>query len=151
MPTPRYEERPRRERPAFYVRADHSDPVNRDQYEPTVHWDDLEQHGIVPYDATPKNFGRIAAQTAKQVILQRIREVERDMMYEEYQDRVGDVVTGIVQQADNRYCLVDLGIGALAISAEADQLRHVFIGAAFDVLHDERFPQRHCVDLQIVP
>ena len=107
--TPAEPERPRRERPAFYVRADHAEPVNRDQYEPTVHWDELEQHGITPYDATPKNFGRIAAQTAKQVILQRIREVERDMMYEEYQDRVGDVVTGIVQQADNRYCLVDLG------------------------------------------
>ena len=102
-------ERPRRERPAFYVRADHADTVNRDQYEPTVHWDELEQHGIVPYDATPKNFGRIAATTAKQVILQRIREVERDMMFEEYQDRINDVVTGIVQQADNRYCLVDLG------------------------------------------
>ena len=58
---------------------------------------------------TPSNFGRIAAQTAKQVILQRIREAEREMMFDEYQDRVGDVVTGIVQQSDNRYCLVDLG------------------------------------------
>ena len=58
---------------------------------------------------TPSNFGRIAAQTAKQVILQRIREAEREMMFEEYQDRVGDVVTGIVQQSDSRYCLVDLG------------------------------------------
>ena len=102
-------ERPRRERPAFYVRADTADPVNRDQYEPTVHWDELAQHGIEPYDATPKNFGRIAASTAKQVILQRIREVEHGMMFEEYQDRIGDVVTGIVQQADNRNCLVDLG------------------------------------------
>src|ERR671932_179740 len=47
-------------------------------------------------DVTPDNFGRIAAQTAKQVILQRIREAERQMMYEEYIDRVGEVVTGIV-------------------------------------------------------
>jgi N utilization substance protein A len=102
-------ERPRRERPAFYIRADRDpDPIDNEP-EPIIEWDQLAQHGIVAYDATPKNFGRIAAQTAKQVILQRIREVERDMMFEEYQDRVGDVVTGIVQQADNRYCLVDLG------------------------------------------
>ena len=59
---------------------------------------------------TPENFGRIAAQTAKQVILQRIREAERAMMYEEYVDRVGEVVTGIVQQAgDRNNVLVDLG------------------------------------------
>jgi N utilization substance protein A len=72
-------------------------------------WDGLADADIDPVDVTPANFGRIAAQTAKQVILQRIREAEREMMFEEYQDRVGDVVTGIVQQSDNRYCLVDLG------------------------------------------
>src|SRR5207253_2185854 len=61
-------------------------------------------------DVTPENFGRIAAQTAKQVILQRIREAEREMMYEEYVDRVSEVVTGIVQQAgDRNNVLVDLG------------------------------------------
>ena len=61
-------------------------------------------------DVTPENFGRIAAQTAKQVILQRIREAERAMMYEEYVDRVHEVVTGIVQQAgDRNNVLVDLG------------------------------------------
>src|SRR5438105_439465 len=61
-------------------------------------------------DVTPENFGRIAAQTAKQVILQRIREAEREMMYDEYIDRVGEVVTGIVQQAgDRNNVLVDLG------------------------------------------
>ena len=59
---------------------------------------------------TPEGFGRIAAQTAKQVILQRIREEERRMMYDEYIDRVGEVVTGIVQQAgDRNNVLVDLG------------------------------------------
>src|SRR3979490_1158657 len=50
-------------------------------------------------DVTPDDFGRVAAQTAKQVILQRIREAERDMMYEEYQDRVGELITGLVQQS----------------------------------------------------
>ncbi len=60
-------------------------------------------------EITPKNFGRIAAQTAKQVILQRIREAERELMYEEYIGREGDIVTGIVQQNDQRYTLVNLG------------------------------------------
>ena len=61
-------------------------------------------------EVTPENFGRIAAQTAKQVILQRIREAERDLMYEEYVGRVGELVTGIVQQSDPRHnLLVELG------------------------------------------
>jgi transcription termination/antitermination protein NusA len=71
------------------------------------------------WDDTPDDFGRIAAQTAKQVILQRIREVERDMKYEEYAGREGDIVTGIVQQTDNRYTLLDLGkVEALLPQAE---------------------------------
>src|SRR5467141_3474113 len=70
-------------------------------------------------DVTPDDFGRIAAQTAKQVILQRIREAERDMMYEEYRDRVGELITGIVQQTDARYTLLDLGrVEALLPQAE---------------------------------
>ena len=65
---------------------------------------------IVRADVTPHDFGRIAAMTAKQVIQQRIREAERAMMYEEYIDRQGEVVTGIVQQAgDRNNVLVDLG------------------------------------------
>jgi transcription termination/antitermination protein NusA len=73
-------------------------------------WSQVPDHLIKREDVTPENFGRIAAQTAKQVILQRIREAEREMMYEEYVDRVGEVVTGIVQQAgDRNNVLVDLG------------------------------------------
>lgn len=60
-------------------------------------------------EVTPKDFGRIAAQTAKQVILQRIREAERDLMYEEYMDRAGDIATGIIEQSDHRYTLVNFG------------------------------------------
>ena len=56
----------------------------------------LYEDQIDTNDVTPDDFGRIAAQTAKQVILQRIREAERDMMFEEYRDRVGELVTGIV-------------------------------------------------------
>jgi transcription termination/antitermination protein NusA len=73
-------------------------------------WSDVPENLIEREDVTPENFGRIAAQTAKQVILQRIREAEREMMYEEYVDRVGEVVTGIVQQAgDRNNVLIDLG------------------------------------------
>ena len=68
-----------------------------------------ESGEIEEVEVTPANFGRIAAQTAKQVIVQRIREAERDLMFDEYQDREGDIVTGIVQQSDHRYTLIDLG------------------------------------------
>ncbi|MGZ4417845.1 MAG: transcription termination factor NusA [Gaiellaceae bacterium] len=75
-----------------------------------VDWSDVPENLIKREDVTPENFGRIAAQTAKQVILQRIREAERAMMYDEYVDRVSEVVTGIVQQAgDRNNVLVDLG------------------------------------------
>ncbi len=64
-------------------------------------------------------MGRIGAQTAKLVILQRIREAERDQKYEEYAGREGALVTGIVQQGDNRYTLIDLGkVEALLPQAE---------------------------------
>ena len=73
-------------------------------------WSQVPEEQIQRADVTPGNFGRIAAQTAKQVIQQRIREAERAMMYEEYVDRQGEVVTGIVQQAgDRNNVLVDLG------------------------------------------
>ncbi len=60
-------------------------------------------------DVTPDDFGRIAAQTARQVMTQRIREAERELKYEEYAGREGDIVTGVVQQTDSRYTLLDLG------------------------------------------
>jgi len=60
-------------------------------------------------EVTPGDFGRVTAQTAKQVIRQRIKEAEREIMYDEFKDRIGDMVTGIVQQNDSRFTLVDLG------------------------------------------
>jgi N utilization substance protein A len=75
-----------------------------------IDWSDVAPEQVKRADVTPENFGRIAAQTAKQVIQQRIREAERAMMYDEYVDRVSEVVTGIVQQAgDRNNVLVDLG------------------------------------------
>jgi N utilization substance protein A len=73
-------------------------------------------------DVTPDDFGRIAAQTAKQVILQRIREAERDMMFTEYQDRVGELITGIVQQSDSRYTLVQLRERVEALLPRGEQV-----------------------------
>src|SRR5919108_53764 len=75
-----------------------------------IDWSQVPEEQIVRTDVTPENFGRTAAQTAKQVIQQRIREAERAMMYDEYVDRVREVVTGIIQQAgDRNNVLVDLG------------------------------------------
>jgi N utilization substance protein A len=71
---------------------------------------------------TPHDFGRIAAQTAKQVILQRIREAERDIMFEEYRDRVGELITGIVQQHDSRYTLVQLRERVEALLPKSEQI-----------------------------
>ncbi|MEA4901497.1 transcription termination factor NusA [Desulfitobacterium sp.] len=64
---------------------------------------------IVEYEVTPRDFGRIAAQTAKQVVVQRIREAERGMIYDEYINREGDIVTGVVQRYDQKNVIVDLG------------------------------------------
>ena len=66
-----------------------------------------------------RDLGRIAAQTARQVMTQRIREAERELKYEEYAGREGDIVTGIIQQTDSRYTLLDLGrVEALLPQAE---------------------------------
>jgi transcription termination/antitermination protein NusA len=90
---------------------------------------ELDPEMIAPYedqietrDVTPDDFGRIAAQTAKQVILQRIREAERMMMFEEFQDRVGELVTGIIQQSDNRYTLVQLRDRVEALLPRSEQV-----------------------------
>jgi len=73
-------------------------------------WDPEIQVGdTVEVEVTPKDFGRIAAQTAKQVIVQRIREAERDMVYKEFRDREGDIVTGTVQRVERRNVYMDLG------------------------------------------
>ena len=63
----------------------------------------------VDIEIVPKNFGRIAAQTAKQVIMQKIREETRNVLYTEYSDRVGEVVSGMIQKADKGLVVMDLG------------------------------------------
>jgi len=64
---------------------------------------------IVELEVTPKDFGRIAAQTAKQVVTQRVREAERGIIYSEFIDREEDIMTGIVQRQDSKFIYVSLG------------------------------------------
>ena len=85
---------------------------------------DIDEDGnwINARDDTPDDMGRIAAQTFRQVLNQRIREAERDRKFEEYANREGDIVTGIIQQTDSRYTLLDLGrVEALLPQAEQVQ------------------------------
>jgi N utilization substance protein A len=103
------------------------DPETGEMREPEE--PELDPAVIAPYedqiktrDVTPDDFGRIAAQTAKQVILQRVREAERQMMFDEYQDRVGELVTGIIQQSDNRYTLVQLRERVEALLPRSEQV-----------------------------
>src|ERR1700683_4622535 len=88
------------------------DPEKVKEYE-----DQIEERDVTPHD-----FGRIAAQTAKQVILQRIREAERDMMFEEERDRVGVLITGSVPQRDSRYTLVQLRERVEALLPKSEQV-----------------------------
>jgi N utilization substance protein A len=96
----------------------------REPPEPEIDPEKLKEYQdqIEIEDVTPDDFGRIAAQTAKQVILQRIREAERDMMFEEYRDRVGELITGIVQQSDSRYTLVQLRERVEALLPKSEQV-----------------------------
>src|SRR5690349_13973786 len=64
---------------------------------------------IVEVEVTPKNFGRIAAQTAKQAMMQRIRQAEKEMIYEEFRDRAGEIVSGTVRRFDRSDVILDLG------------------------------------------
>ena len=85
--------------------------IDADTGEIMVYGQELDEDGNVTdeWSDTPDNFGRIAAQTAKQVILQRLRDAKRDQVFELYEGREGDLITGIVQQSDHRYSILDLG------------------------------------------
>ena len=70
---------------------------------------DYEVDDVLEIEVTPANFGRIAAQTAKQVVVQRVREAERGIIYEEFMSREGDIITGLVSRVENRNVFIDLG------------------------------------------
>ena len=107
-----------------YLKVTNADPdtrgarsvIDRESGDVTVFAQDIEVDPeteeitvLKEWEDTPADFGRIAAQTAKQVMLQRLRDAERDITFGEYSGREGDIVTGIVQQHDHRYTILDLG------------------------------------------
>ena len=70
---------------------------------------DLQLGNTVNVEIVPRNFGRIAAQTAKQVIIQKLREAEREIVFNEFNDRKGEIVSGIIQKVDKNIVVMDLG------------------------------------------
>ena len=70
---------------------------------------DYKEGDMVEIEIVPRDFGRIAAQTAKQVIIQKLREAEREIIYTEFNDRKGEIVSGLVQKADHNIVVMDLG------------------------------------------
>ena len=100
--------------------------IDPDTMEFRVFAQELDEYGEPfgeEFEVTPDDFGRIAAQTTRQVMSQRIREAERELKYEEYAGREGDIVTGIIQQTDSRYTLLDLG-RVEALLPQAEQVPH---------------------------
>ena len=85
-------------------------------------------------EVTPRSFGRIAAQTAKQVVVQRIREAERGMVYDAFAGREGDIVTGLITRIENRSVVVDLGkTDALLPASEQIPGEHYEVGQRIKV------------------
>ncbi|MDQ3413107.1 MAG: transcription termination factor NusA [Chloroflexota bacterium] len=92
------------------VTADVEDPVNELTLAEAQEFAPGAQVGDeIRIEKTPENFGRIAAQTVKQVVLQKIRDYERDSVYEEYKDKHGEVLNGVIQRADSRAVIIELG------------------------------------------
>ena len=69
----------------------------------------METGDIIEVDVTPKNFGRSAAHTAKQLLIQRLKEAERNIVYDEYSSREGDILTGLVERIEGRNVFINLG------------------------------------------
>jgi N utilization substance protein A len=90
------------------------------RYKPDAHEGDVLDFEM----KVPENAGRIAAQTAKQVILQKIREAERDAVYEEYRDKEGEIVVGTVQRIEGRQAILEIGKGTEATLPISEQVRN---------------------------
>ncbi len=96
----------------------------REPAAPTLDFEKVDEYAdrITERDVTPEGFGRIAAVTAKQVLLQRVREAEREITFEEYRDRVGELINGVIQQTDSRYTLVRLSERTEALLPRSEQV-----------------------------
>ncbi|MFB6225549.1 MAG: transcription termination factor NusA [Candidatus Paceibacteria bacterium] len=110
-------------------------------------YSDIENGQEVVEQLEPhEDFGRIAAQTAKQVIMQRIREIERSVIFEEYQDRIGEIVTGTVQRIERGIVFVDIGrVNALLLPSDQVDADNYSVGARYkfyirDVEEGDRDP-----------
>ncbi|MHB0856521.1 MAG: transcription termination factor NusA [Anaerolineae bacterium] len=119
---------PRTGQARVFVKKEVVEEVTDDHMEMTLaeartHKPDAVLGNFVDIELTPRNFGRIAAQTAKQVIMQRIREAERDSVYLEYVERAGEIVNGVVRNVDARSQNVTLSLGkAEAILPKSEQI-----------------------------
>ncbi|HEY0965116.1 MAG TPA: transcription termination factor NusA [Candidatus Saccharimonadales bacterium] len=108
---------------------------------------DAELGDMIEEEHEVTSFGRVAAQTAKQVVLQRLREAEREVVLEEYEDKIGTVVTGTVQRVEPRVVRIELG-KAIGILPQSEQIQGEFysIGSRIkvfikDIERDNRGPQ----------
>jgi N utilization substance protein A len=120
---------------AFRARAvvdEVEDPLTEFTVEEAHRYDPKAKAGdVVEYEQLdPEHFGRIHAQTAKQVVLQRLREAERDVVFDQFADREGDLITGSVNRVEPRAIILDVGKGVEAILATSEQstLEHYRIG-----------------------
>ncbi len=108
---------------------------------------DAKLDDVIEESHEVSSFGRVAAQTAKQVVLQRLREAEREVVLEEYEDKIGTIVTGVVQRVEPRVVRVELG-KAIGIIPQSEQIQGEFysIGSRIkvfikDIERDNRGPQ----------
>lgn len=109
--------------------------------------EDVELGDAIEEEHAVESFGRVAAQTAKQVVLQRLREAEREVVLAEYEDKIGSIVTGIVQRVEPRVIRVELG-KAIGIIPQSEQIQGEFysVGSRIkvfikDIERDNRGPQ----------
>ncbi|HDZ73132.1 MAG TPA: transcription termination/antitermination protein NusA [Aurantimonas coralicida] len=108
---------------------------------------DAEPGDFIAEQLPPMDFGRIAAQSAKQVIVQKVRDAERDRQFEEYKDRVGDIVNGTVKRVEYGNVIVDLGRGEGIIRRDEQIPRELFRygdrvrAFVYDVRREQRGPQ----------
>src|ERR1700719_2865203 len=124
------------------------DPANQTALERARRHNPAAQIGDVIADTLPPlEYGRIAAQSAKQVIVQKVREAERDRQYQEYKDRIGDIVNGIVKRVEYGNVVVDLGRGEAIVRRDEMLPREVFRNGdrirayIYDVRREQRGPQ----------
>ena len=104
----------------------------------------------VEVEIVPRDFGRIAAQTAKQVIIQKLRETERNMIFNEYNERKGEIVTGLVQKADNHIVVLDLGkLEGIMLSKDQIPTEHYKVNDKIKVIIKEKSEENKSIKISV--